>query len=83
MGYRCHFTRNGRIVAGDDLASETLGDAIQCGLGMLADRSIVDDLDGIEIWEGDRFLYPSEPNICSAIQGFPITITISTIGWQR
>jgi hypothetical protein len=59
MGYRCNSARKGQNVTGDNLESETLEDAIKCGLGILADRCIVAELRGIEIREGHRFLYPS------------------------
>jgi hypothetical protein len=57
--YRCHFTKNGRIVLGESLTAETLEDAILEGERMLAEKAAAENLDGIEIWARASFLYTS------------------------
>ena len=54
--YRCHFTCNGRVVAGGDLGASTLADAVQeaeldCGSRVRWLRSMA------SIWYGSQLLH--------------------------
>jgi hypothetical protein len=55
--FRCHFTQGGRIVQGADLDSLTLEDAIAESQRLLAEKSLKDALDGLEIWCRARLLH--------------------------
>jgi hypothetical protein len=57
--FRCYFTRGGHIAMGDNLDVVTLEEAIAAGKKMLAERAVVDNLDGIEVWDRATFLYAS------------------------
>jgi len=57
--FRCHFTQGGQIVMGDHLDVATLEEAISEGQKLLAERSQIQALDGIEIWDGTKLLYKS------------------------
>jgi hypothetical protein len=59
MMYRCHFTREGPIVGGENLEAATLEGAIEEARAMLADRAEADSFDGYEIWQGISFLHAS------------------------
>jgi hypothetical protein len=58
--FRCHFTRLGHIVMGENLAAITLEDAIAEGQKLLAQRSQEHELDGIEIWDGVNLLHSAD-----------------------
>jgi hypothetical protein len=55
--YRCHFTRNKRIVAGENLRATTLREAIEEAEKMLAVQSGTDRAEGFEIWDCAKLLY--------------------------
>lgn len=55
--YRCHFTYNGRIVAGDDLVAHDLDDAVQEAEVRLSIRAQAAEIDGFEIWRGSELLH--------------------------
>jgi hypothetical protein len=55
--FRCHFTKAGRIVLGDNLEVATLEQAINEGWRLLAEKTPADDLEGFEIWQCSAFLY--------------------------
>ena len=57
--YRCYLTRGDHIVAVEDLDVATLSEAIAAGYVLLEERSAVDNVDGIEIWQDRSFLYKS------------------------
>jgi hypothetical protein len=57
--YRCHFTRNGRIVAGDELDADALEEAIQEAWSKLTGRGRAESVDGFEIWQGAQLLHAS------------------------
>jgi hypothetical protein len=59
--YRCHFTWNGRVVAGDDLDAVALDEAIREARNKFAERTPVESLDGFEIWFAASLLYMSQP----------------------
>ena len=60
--YRCHFTRQKRIVAGENLRAMTLRDAIEEAEAMLALRPGADQISGFEIWDRATLLYTSPAN---------------------
>jgi hypothetical protein len=57
--FRCHFTRCGHIVMGDNLPANTLEEAIEEGQKLLSERSQEHELEGIEIWGGADLLHKS------------------------
>lgn len=57
--YRCHLTRRGRIVAGENLQAETFAEAIDEAEKILASQLGIDPPDGFEIWERAILLYAS------------------------
>jgi hypothetical protein len=60
--YRCHFTYNGRIVAGEDLLAGSLEEAIREGKSKLAGPSDTEPTNGFEIWNGVQLLHTAVPN---------------------
>ena len=59
--YRCHFTCHGKIVAGEDLDTIALEEAIREGQRLLIQRAETDSWDGFEIWARAHLLYVSRP----------------------
>ncbi len=57
--YRCHLTKRGRIVYGENLNATTLVEAVTEAELLMAERSHADEPDGFEIWDGPSLLYAS------------------------
>jgi hypothetical protein len=57
--FRCHFTRAGHIVTGENLESATLDEAKATAEKILTERAASEHLDGFEIWDGAMLLYTS------------------------
>jgi len=57
--FRCHFTKDGRIVQGENLDVNTLERAIAEGQRLLAEKTPADDMDGFEIWQCAQLLHSS------------------------
>jgi hypothetical protein len=60
MIYRGYVVQGGRIIAGEDIDSETLDEAKAAGYKMIGERQDANQIDGIEIWQGLSLLYKSE-----------------------
>jgi hypothetical protein len=60
MIYRGYVVQGGRIIAGEDIDSETLDEAKAAGYKMIGERQDSNQIDGIEIWQGLSLLYKSE-----------------------
>jgi hypothetical protein len=58
--FRCHFTKAGRIVLGENLEVTELAQAIAEGWRLLAEKTQTDDLEGFEIWHCSDFLFATD-----------------------
>jgi hypothetical protein len=57
--FRCHFSKEGRIVQGENLDVYTLELAVVEGQRLLTEKAPADDLDGFEIWQDATLCYAS------------------------
>lgn len=55
--FRCHFTRRGRIVQGQDLDAKTLEGAKSEAHRLLSESILDDKFDGFEVWERANMLF--------------------------
>jgi hypothetical protein len=65
--YRCHFTRDSRIVGGQNLTATTFLDAIDEATEMLASQPSEDRAEGFELWDCATLLYTRGDNLSMAL----------------
>lgn len=53
--YRCHFTKDGTIVYGEDLTATTRAGALAEASAMFKGRRL--EFNGFEVWRGDQLLH--------------------------
>ncbi len=60
---RCYFTRGSRIEGVTFLKTAPDGDLIRQAKSLFLERAQIQNFDGFEVWDGNRFIYrsPSEP----------------------